>query len=175
MNPPRFDWSAERIQQLRDLAERGYTATQIANQIGASSRNAVIGKANRLGIRIGIPRIKGRTRPGIPARPPGPRKKVVRKAPDTGTLGPLPAPVEPEKVEALFEQKVAEINAEPKLLTLLELPASGACRWPVGDPKTEEFRFCGADCGGSIYCQAHRRLAYDPRVVAIVTGPRRAA
>lgn len=37
------------------------------------------------------------------------------------------------------------------------------CRWPFGDPKHDDFGFCGAPCrGGEIYCAAHRQRAVNP-------------
>jgi hypothetical protein len=43
-------WSPERVERLRRLWLEGYTARQIANDLGGTSRNAVIGKAKRIGI-----------------------------------------------------------------------------------------------------------------------------
>lgn len=43
-------WSPERVARLRELWLEGYTARQIANDLGGTSRNAVIGKAKRIGI-----------------------------------------------------------------------------------------------------------------------------
>ncbi len=57
-------------------------------------------------------------------------------------------------VEALpeFEQRV----------TIMEL-REGMCRWPIGDPTSPEFRFCGARADiGSPYCDHHARIAYQP-------------
>ncbi|HTH29205.1 MAG TPA: GcrA family cell cycle regulator, partial [Sphingobium sp.] len=43
-------WTDERIDQLKTMWERGMTASQIADELGGVSRNAVIGKAHRLGL-----------------------------------------------------------------------------------------------------------------------------
>lgn len=45
-----FDWNEINTQHLRDMWEKGLTARQIAERIGCESRNAVIGKASRLGL-----------------------------------------------------------------------------------------------------------------------------
>jgi hypothetical protein len=45
--------------------------------------------------------------------------------------------------------------------TLLEL-TSRTCRWPIGDPKKEDFCFCGATVQRRPYCEVHRALAYAP-------------
>ncbi len=44
-------WTDERIDQLKNLWEKGLTASQIAEELGGVSRNAVIGKAHRLGLK----------------------------------------------------------------------------------------------------------------------------
>ncbi|APG62551.1 GcrA cell cycle regulator [Sphingorhabdus lutea] len=44
-------WTDERITQLTNLWEKGLTASQIAEELGGVSRNAVIGKAHRLGLK----------------------------------------------------------------------------------------------------------------------------
>src|ERR1700759_5606187 len=45
-----MSWTAERIHQLKSLWEQGMTASRIADALGGVSRNAVIGKAHRLGL-----------------------------------------------------------------------------------------------------------------------------
>ena len=45
-----MSWTDERIDRLKELWSRGMTASQIADELGAVSRNAVIGKAHRLGL-----------------------------------------------------------------------------------------------------------------------------
>ena len=47
-------------------------------------------------------------------------------------------------------------------ITIMELRES-TCRWPYGDPSTEDFRFCGADSPiGTPYCAFHSKVAYQP-------------
>jgi GcrA cell cycle regulator len=41
------------------------------------------------------------------------------------------------------------------------------CRWPLGDPRDEGFRFCGAACDPP-YCNSHRRLAYHATHAPII-------
>jgi GcrA cell cycle regulator len=46
--------------------------------------------------------------------------------------------------------------------TLLEL-TEDTCHWPVGDPGSSEFFFCGGKAlGGLPYCAHHSRVAYQP-------------
>src|SRR5580698_9951701 len=66
-----MDWSSERIEQLRSLWRDGLSASQIATALGGITRNAVIGKAHRLGLTGRPSPIKNRA-PGAP-RPRRPR------------------------------------------------------------------------------------------------------
>jgi GcrA cell cycle regulator len=63
-----------------------------------------------------------------------------------------------------------EVEPEPQLLeipqeqrkTLLQLNEH-TCRWPVGDPGSAEFYFCGGDATNEMpYCGYHCRVAYQP-------------
>jgi len=50
-SPPLSSWNEERQEVLRTMWEAGSTASQIADHLGGISRNAVIGKAHRLGLK----------------------------------------------------------------------------------------------------------------------------
>ena len=45
-----MSWTEEKVLKLRELWTKGYTASQIAEMLGDTSRNAVIGKAHRLNL-----------------------------------------------------------------------------------------------------------------------------
>lgn len=49
--PGSFDWNVERVELLRRLYADGVSASRIAKEVGAPTRNSVIGKINRLGLR----------------------------------------------------------------------------------------------------------------------------
>jgi len=69
----------------------------------------------------------------------------------TGSAGAAPRRGKVEPVPE-FEQHV----------TIMEL-REGMCRWPIGDPTSAEFRFCGARADiGVPYCTHHARIAYQP-------------
>ncbi|HEU4960886.1 MAG TPA: GcrA family cell cycle regulator [Sphingomonas sp.] len=70
-------WTDERIDTLKTMWEKGMTASQIADKLGGVSRNAVIGKAHRLGLQ---------SRPS-PVKPNEPEEKPAAKA-----AAPKPAP-----------------------------------------------------------------------------------
>ena len=108
-----MSWTDERIDTLRKMWEAGQTASQIAEQLGGVSRNAVIGKAHRLGLQSRPSPVK----PNEPAAakvaapvaapkpaPPAPRPPVERAAPPV-----VAAPVAPVEIE---EEEDFETDAE---------------------------------------------------------------
>src|SRR6188768_3734179 len=78
-------WTDERIDTLRKMWEGGQTASQIAEELGGVSRNAVIGKAHRLGLQ---------SRPS-PVKPNEPDKAAAAAAPAAAPAEPRPAPSRP--------------------------------------------------------------------------------
>jgi GcrA cell cycle regulator len=71
-----MSWTDERIDKLKTMWEGGSTASQIADELGGVSRNAVIGKAHRLGLKARPSPVKPNEKPARPAAP------VVKKASD---------------------------------------------------------------------------------------------
>jgi GcrA cell cycle regulator len=70
-----MSWTDERIEQLRQLWGNGITASQIADELGGVSRNAVIGKAHRLGLKARPSPVKSND----PAKKDAPKKPVAVK------------------------------------------------------------------------------------------------
>jgi GcrA cell cycle regulator len=156
-----MEWSSERIEQLRSLWHDGLSASQIAAQLGGITRNAVIGKAHRLGL-TGRPspiknRPSGVVRRQAPARPRPERRPVappVRVAHAPATAAPVVRRVEsPLPPVELGDMPGATI------LTLTDR----ICKWPIGDPRDADFHFCGrVSSEGLPYCAEHARRAYQP-------------
>jgi GcrA cell cycle regulator len=62
--------------------------------------------------------------------------------------------------EALAKQN--EVEKHAKQLTLMEL-TERTCKWPIGDPATDDFYFCGLPVQqGKPYCDAHVGVAFQP-------------
>ncbi|MET1753892.1 GcrA family cell cycle regulator [Novosphingobium sp. RD2P27] len=97
-----MSWTDERIEKLRKMWEGGATASQIAEELGGVSRNAVIGKAHRLGLKARPSPVKANEKPARPAAPP--RKAKPDEAADGGTIEETPkaeaAPAMPERAAA---------------------------------------------------------------------------
>jgi GcrA cell cycle regulator len=120
-------WTDERIEHLRKLWEQGNTASQIAEELGGVSRNAVIGKAHRLGLQSRPSPVKaGEAAPtvaaaSIPAASaPVPSPVIERPTPAPVAPTPAPAPVAaaapPEPAAAPVTPSPAPVEAPPQQL-----------------------------------------------------------
>lgn len=96
-----MSWTDERIDQLKGMWERGLTASQIADELGGVSRNAVIGKAHRLGLQSRPSPVKANETPKKAAAPaprkPAPTPEV--EAPRAAAPA-APAPAAPVRAPA---------------------------------------------------------------------------
>lgn len=171
-----MNWTDERVERLTKLWAEGLSASQIATQLGGVSRNAVIGKVHRLCL-------PGRAKAGGPAATPARTpKRPAPSAPRPSNFAARPsapaprAASRPVAAAALNDDlafEMAEDLAPMPVLNNTVLPASRrlsltdlterTCKWPVGDPMTDEFHFCGCDSqDNSPYCKYHAKLAYQP-------------
>ena len=141
-------WTDERVAILKKLWLEGLSASQIAKQLGGVTRNAVIGKVHRLGL-------SGRATPSQPQRP-------VFKA---------PRPSRPVSTPSMAPRRIAPSAPEPSPVYYAEEPGSATvltlgahmCKWPIGDPASDNFTFCGRRIGEGSYCVEHARVAYQPQ------------
>ncbi len=75
---------------------------------------------------------------------------------------PLPPQPSANEISPEALAKVSEIEKKAKRLSLMEL-TERTCKWPVGDPATEDFWFCGLPVqSGKPYCEAHVGVAFQP-------------
>jgi len=88
-----MSWTDERIDTLKTMWEGGQTASQIAEALGGVSRNAVIGKAHRLGL-------QARPSPVKPNAPEAVKAEAPAPAPATPAPAPAPKPVAPPAASA---------------------------------------------------------------------------
>ena len=180
-------WTDEKVEQLKKLWFQQYTACQIAELIGGVTRNAVIGKAYRL--KLKKPPLKKpaketekkaskKKKPAEPAvraperivtvAPPMTKIEVRKNAPRPFKKPVLvagqPLPPQPSINEVSPEEleNVKEVEKTSLKISLMDL-TERTCKWPIGDPATSDFWFCGLpSLQGKPYCQAHERIAYQP-------------
>ena len=92
--------------------------------------------------------------------------KPIPKSPARRAIIPAGQPLPPQpsnnEISAEALAKVSEIEKKAKRLTLIEL-TERTCKWPVGDPATDDFWFCGLPTqSGKPYCEAHVGVAFQP-------------
>ena len=166
-----LSWTDERVELLRKLWLDGLSASRIAAELaGGVTRNAVIGKVHRLGLsgRIKAPSSPVNTR-SRPAKPLGTDRSGVPGLPQRAVAMPMignvalaiqDRPAALPLVRRSYDDNVVNMTEN---VTIMELRES-MCRWPVGDPSSAEFRYCGgkAPIGEGPYCKHHSRMAYQP-------------
>ncbi len=75
---------------------------------------------------------------------------------------PLPPQPSANEISPEALASVREVEKRAKKLTLMEL-TERTCKWPIGDPATEDFWFCGLpSLPGKPYCEAHVGVAFQP-------------
>lgn len=154
-------WSDERVDLLRRLWEEGLSASQIAAQLGGVTRNAVIGKVHRLGL---SGRVKsGETTAGTPRK--AARDVEVEALPPVAAVAEVAVTIE---APMLVQPEIAAVAvasvplAVSRRVTIMDLRES-MCRWPLGDPTSPDFHYCGDRAiTGLPYCTHHAQIAYQP-------------
>ena len=183
-----MSWTDDRVEVLKKLWVEGQSASQIAKELGGVTRNAVIGKVHRLGLSnraTSSSSSKSDTKSKTSVKSVSDTKRVSNKT-STSKVTSANSPSEPRSnVTSLRRQiipagqplppqpsaneispealaRVSEIEKKAKKISLLEL-TERTCKWPVGDPATEEFWFCGLPSqAGKPYCEAHVGVAFQP-------------
>lgn len=163
-------WTAARVDRLKELLALGWSRSQIAADIGGVTRNAVIGKAKRLGLcevigpRLKLTHSERLRRIAEQQEAKNQRKKEQRAADrDRGLKQSINqrrrrAPTEVKQPDPDVIENIIPIGQR---CTLLELNDEN-CHWPIGDPGQPDFAFCGGKAEtGFPYCGYHARIAYQ--------------
>ena len=183
-----MSWTDERVEALKAMWAEGKSASHIAKELGGVTRNAVIGKVHRLGLSNRGPNGERPDETEIAAAPepaPGPQPEIAGEPEPIEAEPPRPkesAPVQPIRPksgvpvmgQALPPQptgaeitsealaNLAEVAKKARRLTLMQL-TERTCKWPIGDPATDDFWFCGLPCvAGKPYCETHVAVAFQP-------------
>jgi GcrA cell cycle regulator len=163
-----MSWTDERVELLKQLWLDGKSASQISAQLGhGTTRNAVIGKVHRLGLSGRVksstpaaPRVRHRSPSSSSPRSAAPRSGGGMRHATRGNAALAMAfdpMLDPDPV--LYEDVVVPMSLRVTIVDLKE----AMCKWPLGDPTTPEFRYCGSpSLNTGPYCTYHGRLAYQP-------------
>ena len=143
-------WTDDRVEQLKQLWADGLSASQIASKMGGVTRNAVIGKVHRLGL-------SGRA---TPAKPQTGRKTDRPSALPRKSFADAETDIKPVIPEPEFLEPLVLDTGDNATMTTLN---KNMCKWPIGDPSSDEFHFCGQSTAKSkSYCAYHAHLAFQP-------------
>jgi len=140
-----MSWTPEREKKLKELWNKGHTASEIASLLGETTRNAVIGKAHRLNLeaRAGSKKTSSKT-----------NVEVNNNSNKTQKLG----------RKAKFKALLLDKNFEKENPKKLEELTDETCRWPIGHPYEESFYFCGRKPMEKFpYCKLHVLYAFQPK------------
>ena len=167
------------------LIEAGKSYSQIASLVGAASRNSIARVVSRARyFKHEVPRaLNGKQRGGRPKK----SVSILANRKQGGILGGKPSralrearkarlnlnrtnylhSVEKRKSDPGLPESIAASEAwtvppSCQPVSLMEL-TSRTCRWPLGDPRDEDFGFCGAETVPTKpYCEYHTRIAWVP-------------
>ena len=140
-----MSWTDEKVEKLKELWTKGHTASQIAEALGDTTRNAVIGKAHRLNLEARAP---SKHSGASVSR----ENKQIRRGPA------------PTSRKAKFQSILLDKNFEPENPKSLEELTDTTCKWPICHPNEEKFYFCGRKPEGEFpYCKLHVLYAFQPK------------
>lgn len=153
-------WTDEKVERLKTMHADGVSASDMARELGAKSRNAVVGKLHRIGCVRVAPAAPGEAK--VKAKPARERRKAggaqlgqvkTRRGGKRTPKGPERPPViAPSRFKEAFVPPAGAVLVDHKDLT------PRMCQWPYGE--TPPFRFCGkTHVDGRPYCAAHVAVA----------------
>ena len=182
-------WDSGMLKKLKALVGKGLSTSEMGKKLGMS-KNAVVGKLNRLGW-------NAKAAEPVEKKSSGSKKTTksadVKKAPAKKSVKTAVRSTEKKSVakkSVAIPKKIQKDDKKPKEtvakipvvktaskktkkdLALHELLIQHAlqmaclkpnqCRWPIGDPDSDDFHFCGEQVfSGKPYCYEHCRQAYQ--------------
>ena len=160
-------WSSEEYEALARLAMEGLTAAQIMRALNAAygggrTRNAILGAAHRMGIKVGTPnrgvlksalnrkgKGEGRLRDRFKEKLRGRRRREKKGMP------PIPSPEIPDNYARIKLRKGPPYGVQDLTHRI--------CRWIDGDPSAPRPFACDEPkVAGKPYCVNHSRRAWGP-------------
>ena len=183
-------WDSGILKKLKTLVGKGLSTAEIGKKLGIS-KNAVVGKLHRMGWNSGVSESAGAKNKKEPAKKTAVKSATKKATPvkivkSAKAVKPAKNAKDASKVKA--DKKVAngsknaKVPAENKRVVGRPIAKRGTdvhqrivqhalemanlkpnqCRWPIGDPDSEGFHFCGAPVFvGKPYCYEHCKQAYQ--------------
>ncbi len=161
MKPINTDWTPELTAKLRVLFDEGVSFSHIASEL-AMTRNAVVGKCHRLGLRrLTIPetRAKSATEAHLQTR----LKKRPRYDPRKNSQAQKIQAGPKINLEALPSTPASDLDIPKRRRKNIWTLDPRDCKFIVGDPSTPDHFYCGARKLPTLpYCADHARRCYHP-------------
>lgn len=159
-------WTDAMIARLKVLHSDDLPFSAIAARMSTDfniklSRNAAIGKAARIGL-------------SSPKKPSNVTVTRQRKRAYTARVARKPSLL--DQALELTEHEAVDLPADQSdFAVVFEQLRDPHCRWPIGDPAADDFKYCGADkMREGPYCARHHRLAYhQPQRLSVEERARR--
>lgn len=150
-----IQWTDEMVKVLTECAEKNMSSSQIGNKLFEKfkikfTRNAIIGKAHRLKIKVGKP---PKVKPVVVKKE---NAKIILKKEENKTIIDIEKPAT-TKIDGFLNPRAIGVS----LLDLVE----GQCKYPVGDIRTNDLFFCGAPADSlksRTYCSYCYPILYQP-------------
>ena len=173
-------WDSNVLKKLKALVGKGLSTAEIGKKLGLS-KNAVVGKLHRMGWNAGATDSDAKPKAEVKKSKAAPKKvekkPVAVKAVKKPAPAPKPVKVAPKEKPAPApkpapKKTVGHAIAGSKGISVHQRMVQHAlemanlkpnqCRWPIGDPDSEGFHFCGNPVFvGKPYCYEHCKQAYQ--------------
>jgi GcrA cell cycle regulator len=154
LTKPAKDRYSSTVETIIAMWRDGHTGTQIAKQVGAKSRGAIMGKLNRLGLLGSRPKQQKKPAAHHRARNKEATRRYRARLNSKFTRN---SPAILPRVNKTARVSVPPSPDAPP--SLPNLPVVGLkphhCRWPIGDPREAGFGFCGQQKHDHRYCAGH--------------------
>lgn len=161
-------WSEGDKAKLKELWATKVSATDIGRTHLSIKRtkNAVLGQAKRMGLgekETRAPNTRLKQSRGRKVEPVSRKPKAPKAAPVEKKAKPAPS---------VMINAPSKIKVDP--FSLCTRPPQGSrCKWPIGDPGSDDFHFCGKKPEIGAYCLEHAAVAYEPASSKRGTRPAR--
>ncbi len=146
-----MEWNDDTIARIRTLWAEGHSTAEIGRRMGVT-KNAIVGKAHRLILPPRPSPIRRNPGEGHSPRPVAAKRASGPTLPSLEAAAPASRPLPTARPMPVLRT----VPAQPR-------PAGrvSACCWPLGEPGTPTFRFCGDSAmQAKPYCAEHAALAY---------------
>lgn len=179
-------WTEERVAYAMRRWKEGGSGAEIASELSAEAgggftKNSVICKMYRLGLAFQGGSRDGRSSSDLVTRvrsdksSTAGRVRAVAKAPKADRPAKEARPAQSRAARLVCEAAMVPPQMPETTFygsDAVQALQDSACKWPVGDPLTREFRFCCApQASGFPYCAFHARMAYAPSSRRAVSEP----